>query len=198
MHDIDDRLKRYYQAQQLEPWKIEEIALSTEQLDEPHRSWWARVSRLRLTPFPVAAAFSLMIVVASLVTYQYVSQAERMTRMLQEAAMNHTTRLQLEFESSDVTSINQNMRQLSFDVSLPEELRYGFEVLGARYCTISGYLAAHLKLIDKTSDKQISLFMTRASDDLNRIGHTQKGIDGIDVKLWNESGLFYAKAQLAP
>lgn len=196
MNELDDRLRNHYQNQQLDHWEVEEILHGSEiaqpvKTPQP-RSFLGAV----LSPLPIAAIFALVMVGAALLTHQYGSQAERMTRMLHEAAMNHTTRLQLEFTSSNVASINQSMQQLPFDVLLPDEFKHGYEVLGARYCTISGHLAAHLKLIDKTSDKQISLFMTRASDELNHIDRTHKGIDGIDVQLWNESGLFYAKAQL--
>ena len=203
MNELDDRIKRHYKAQKMNSWVAEDIINSSVDNPEtaakmPSRPWseWSRLSLFRLSPLPIAAVFMLAMVGASLATHHYGSQAERMTRMLREAAMNHSTRLQLEFKSSNVVSINNSMQQLPFNVTLPDEFKHGYEVLGARYCTISGHLAAHLKLIDKSSNKQISLFMTRASDDLSRVSRAQKGVDGIDVQLWTESGLFYAKAQL--
>jgi hypothetical protein len=197
MNDLDDRLKQYYHAQRLEPSAIDDI-LENSAAESNQKSIWGwknRVPALTLPALPIAAVFAAMMITASLFTHHYGSQGERMTRMLHEAAMNHTTRLQLEFESSSVASINNSMQQLPFTVALPDEFKHGFDVLGARYCTISGHLAAHLKLVDRDSNQKVSLFMARASDDLSQIKPTQQGVDGIDVQLWNESGLFYAKAQ---
>lgn len=197
MNDIDDRLKHYYNAQRLEASAIDDILQSsaTETRQKSGWRWKLRLPALTVPALPIAAVFVAMMITASLFTHHYGSRGERMTRMLHEAAMNHTTRLQLEFESSSVASINNSMHQLPFTVALPDEFKHGFDVLGARYCTISGHLAAHLKLIDRDSDQKISLFMARASDDLSQIKPTRQGVDGIDVQLWNESGLFYAKAQ---
>ena len=112
--------------------------------------------------------------------------------------MNHSTRLQLEFEGSTIVEIDKHMSQLPFSVQLPSQFNKQYSVLGARYCTINGELAAHVKFIDRETDKQISLFMTRSVEDLQKINTTTEQVDGVNVSLWNESGLFYAMASRSP
>jgi peptide methionine sulfoxide reductase MsrA len=144
----------------------------------------------------VAAALLLLSI--SVGVHEYGTHSERTYRILNEAAMNHSTRLQLEFEASTIVEIDQRMLQLPFKVQLPTAFNKQVSVLGARYCTINGELAAYVKFIDRDTDEQISLFMTRSVDDLQKINATSEQVDGVKVSLWNESGLFYAMASRIP
>ncbi len=125
------------------------------------------------------------------------SKSERLERVLHEVAMNHTTRLELEFAADNIDSINTDMNQLEFDLRIPKILSDEYNLLGARYCTLSGKLAAHVKLLNKTSSERVSVFMTRADNDLASLRPTQDQVDGVDVGLWQEAGLFYVMA-MAP
>jgi len=116
--------------------------------------------------------------------HQYGTHTERTSRTLQEAAMNHSTRLSLEFEGDSISEIDQKMSQLPFKVALPEAFGEKFALLGARYCTINGELAAHVKFIDRSTDKQMSLFMARSVDELRSINDKDERIDGVNVKVW--------------
>lgn len=125
----------------------------------------------------------------------YGSHAERTDRTLREVAMNHATRLQLEFHGESLASLDDNMQLLPFSLVLPDRLYEGFDIIGSRYCSLSGNLAAHLKFRESESGKFVSLFVTFLADDLKRIQSEQAKLDGIDVELWQEGGLFYALAQ---
>ncbi len=118
--------------------------------------------------------------------------AERTERALQEVALNHTTRFELEFENDSISKIDDQMTLLPFDLTLPEPLAKQYQVEGARYCSLSGQLAAHVKLIDRSSDKPVSVFMTRASDELGVIDDSEEAVDGVNVRIWRQSGLLYA------
>jgi len=193
MIETDDRLRDYYRGLQLDDVDVQRIAETDEmktQMGNVFSSW-------RLGRFAWVAA-ALMLLAISAGIHEYGTYSERTHRTLNEAAMNHSTRLQLEFEGSTISEIDQHMSQLPFKVQLPTDFNKQYSVLGARYCTINGELAAHVKFIDRETDKQISLFMASSVDNLQEINATSEQVDGVNVSLWNESGLFYAMASRSP
>jgi hypothetical protein len=193
MTEIDDRLRDYYRGLQLSAQDLNEISQTSKEQTETEGT----PSHWNFRRFSwVAAAF--LFLTTSVGIHQFGTHSERTSRTLNEAAMNHSTRLQLEFEGSTIVEIDKHMSQLPFSVQLPSQFNKQYSVLGARYCTINGELAAHVKFIDRETDKQISLFMTRSVEDLQKINTTTEQVDGVNVSLWNESGLFYAMASRSP
>ncbi len=193
MTELDDRLRDHFRGMQLTDNAVDQIAEagSTQpftRMPASSRSW-------RGFSWAIAAMLILSLTVG---IHQYGTHTERTTRTLNEAAMNHSTRLQFEFEAENIVDIDRHMAQLPFEVALPSEFSERFDLLGARYCTINGELAAHVKFVDRETDKQVSLFMTRAVDGLRTIDDARDRINGVNVKLWNESGLFYAMASRSP
>jgi hypothetical protein len=193
MTEIDDRLRDYYQSLQLNTTDMQDIVQSGQEQSRMGGIFSAR--RLGGSTWVAAALLLLSISVG---IHEYGTHSERTYRTLNEAAINHSTRLQLEFEGRTIVEIDQLMLQLPFKVQLPTAFNKQYKVLGARYCTINGELAAHVKFLDRETDKQISLFMTRSVDDLQQINATSEQVDGVNVSLWNESGLFYAMASRFP
>lgn len=193
MTELDDRLRDHYRGMQLDNEAIRRISQSSPA--EPVLNMSKTFHRWPGAGWAVVAVLVLSLTVA---IHQYGTHTERTTRTLNEAAMNHSTRLQLEFEADSIDDIDVHMAQLPFEVALPSQFSEQFALLGARYCTINGELAAHVKFVDKITDKQVSLFMTRAVDGLRTIDETRDRIDGVNVRLWNESGLFYAMASRSP
>jgi hypothetical protein len=151
--------------------------------------------RCRALSWAVAALLLLSITVG---THQYGTNSERTLRTLNEAAMNHSTRLQLEFKASSIGGVDQQMSQLQFKIAFPSEFTVQFEVVGARYCTINGELAAHVMFLDKDTNKQMSLFIAPSGEKLRTVDATHEKIKGVNVKLWAKTGLFYAMASRSP
>lgn len=193
MTDFDDRLRDHYRGMLLSDDGIDQI---TEASSVNTLSWLTMsASHSRMVSRAVTA---VLIVAFSIGIHQYGTHAERSTRTFNEAAMNHSTRLQLEFESEDIGEIDNSMSQLPFEVALPAKFGEQLVLLGARYCTINGELAAHVKFLDKSTDKQVSLFMTRSVEGLRTMSESRERVDGVNVKLWNESGLYYVMASRSP
>lgn len=182
MDTLDKNVRKHYEG----------IALETDQL---HRIISAKPRRHTLFR-PVSSAIAAgILVLASMAVHHHTSIGERTDRTLREAAMNHSTRLELEFMSDELDTLNQQMALLPFKISLPATLTDTFTVVGTRYCTINGKLAAHIKLFEPSSKNTVSLFMTSADEDLEQLNNKQRTIDGLNVKLWREKGLFYAMAR---
>lgn len=193
MTDIDDRLRDHYRGMLLNSNELLEITNHSKTYR--FAQFAGMIVRSRAFGGAIAAVALLTITFGM---HQYGTSAERTLRTLNEAAMNHSTRLQLEFESNNINEIDQQMSQLQFKVALPAEFDSQFHVIGARYCTINGELAAHVKFVDKKTNKQMSLFMARSAEGLRTIDATNEQINGVNVKLWSESGLFYAMASRSP
>ena len=125
------------------------------------------------------------------------SLGERTERTLREVAMNHSTQLTFDFEDDSFAGLDRRMQLLPFEMSAPERLPADARVLGSRYCSLAGRLAAHVKLRDADSGEPLSLFVTSAGPDLERLHGDEGYMDGIEVELFREDGLFYALARRA-
>lgn len=195
MTELDDRLREHYRAQSLPDDLVDELLESSEESEEqiaPVVPWWREaIAKLQANSLQVGVA-ACVLILASATVHNFAVHAERTERALKEVALNHTTRFELEFENDSIAKIGDQMTLLPFDVTLPQPLAEQYQVEGARYCSLSGQLAAHVKLIDRSSDKPVSVFMTRASDELGVIDNSEEVVDGVSVRIWRESGVLYA------
>jgi len=53
--------------------------------------------------------------------------------VLQEAAMNHQSKLQLDIDTKDMETLQSGMKRLDFDLSIPDALSAGYQLLGGRW-----------------------------------------------------------------
>jgi len=148
MMEIDDRLRDHYRGQNLNPQDLASIAQSTANRQSGD-GFLSTLTQRRAYFWGAAAVLMLSLTFGF---HQYGTHTERTSRTLQEAAMNHSTRLRLEFEGDSISEIDKKMSQLPFEVALPEKFSEKFALLGARYCTINGELAAHVKFIDRSTE----------------------------------------------
>lgn len=191
MSDTDTRIKEHYSAQ-LMPDEILNKMVERAQSTDPRVTFMGRVrDKLQSNWVPVLLAQALLVVV-SLFVHNGSIHAERTDRALKEVAMNHSTRLDLEFENASIEALDEQMVLLPFDVALPDRVAANYIVKGARYCSLSGQLAVHIELAHTETNKTLSVFMTRAADELDAIDSSDELVDGVDVKIWRESGLLYA------
>ncbi len=199
MTDLDDRLKKHYNEIRLPDASIDELlnthsnAATLVRGSKPENSLLATLVSFKWQRMQWAAALCLL-VVSGLVMYSAATHSERTERTFREVAMNHATRLDLEFLEDSAPSIDQQMAKLPFSLVLPERLGDNYELLGSRYCSLAGNLAAHVKMRDKNSGKSASLFVTSLTDELKPVNNASSDLNGLDVELFQEGGLFYAFA----
>lgn len=185
MNELDKKIRQYYTG----------ITLSAERLDKITQS--DHQSRKRRTVLSLGLAACAAGLAGSLTgTYWYRqgSVTERTRSTMRELALNHVAELSMEYGVNSINEVNQRMQLLSFSASLPERLSLPVDILGARYCTVSGNLAVHLKLFDQTARRSVSLFMTPVFKDLEAIDGEGNNIDGVHITLWQEKNMFYAMA----
>jgi len=189
--DIDDRIREHYRGQTLPNGAVSRL-VEQAAISPSSQSFWTRaIDVVRGNALQLGLAACLMVVVSSTV-HQYGVHSERTELALKEVAMNHFTRLDLEYIDTSISTIDKEMALLPFELSLPKSVAENYQIKGARYCTLSGQLAAHVKLTHQSTKKPLSVFMTRAADELNAIDDSQESIDGVDVRIWRESGLLFA------
>ena len=97
-----------------------------------------------------------------------------------------------------MTELQNKLQELPFDIRLPEsEWFEQLALVGGRYCTISGNLAAHIKLSNPETSEQYSLFLTPAAENLKTLQSPEVEVFGVDVKLWQENDVVFAFAAAA-
>lgn len=183
MTDVDEKLVDYYQSRTLSSNRVEAI------LDASRSA-----RRWRFAPaYAVAAMFLLAVIV---IAHQRSLVTQRTSLALREAAMNHVTKLQLDVEAGGLDSLQQGLSKLPFDIELPDNPVFAkLALLGGRYCTIHGNLAAHLKFSDPQSQQQYSLFVTPYADNLQSMQSDAVEMSGVEVNLWRENDIVYAMAK---
>lgn len=152
-------------------------------------------TRQRRSAFLGAGAACMALLMVSVWLFSGHAELEHTQRTMREAAMNHTTRLEPEFRGQSLAMLDNSMQKLPFSLSLPKSIDSAFELVGSRYCSLSGELAAHIKLKHSETGKPVSLFVTGNGDALRDVRTEQTTLDGVDVELWREGGLFFALAQ---
>ncbi len=111
--------------------------------------------------------------------------------VLVEVAMNHRKDLQPEVVTNRFADAARALDRVDFEI-VPTSQIPDAELIGARYCSIQGQLAALLKL--QVNGQRHTLYVTRASDWLTRLVPLEATHDGADIRLWAEEGRFYALA----
>lgn len=201
MNEQDERVRDYYENLTMSKDRVEmllKVAQNSEDAigtDVTHVSGGRSIlSKLQWSPWFQTAMGCGLILLVSLWMHTSGSQTELATRTLREVAMNHTTRLEPEFSGSSLASLDNSMHQLPFNLVLPRNIDGEYELIGSRYCSLGGVLAAHVRLHNKKSGKPMSLFVTSNSADLDQIQTQQKKLEGVEVEIWREGGFFYASA----
>ena len=137
--------------------------------------------------------------------------------MLREAALNHQSKLQVEYDDSDLLALGKSMERLNFDLKVPADIADSHTLLGGRYCTLAGNLAVHLRLqpkhvisagsnygLDLGSDSaaersvvdERSVFVTLANKELAALGDMSHVFpDKVSVESWQQGDLFYLIAE---
>jgi len=189
---LDERLRAHYAEERPDPRTIASLLAAT-----AGASVGADVGRRRRRRPLAWAAVAATLLISSVVVHLGSSLAERTERTVREAAMNHNARLTLEFAAVNLDELNATMTRLPFELRRPDRIGAEWRPLGGRYCSLAGRLAAHVQLAGADGSGTLSLFVTREADDLERLAGLHRGVDGVDVELWAERGLFYAMARSA-
>lgn len=199
-HDkIDECVKHFYEKQTLspntlarlaEPQENQHAATASEPPSTSTQGSWRSQRQFAL-------AASLVLVLITGIQFGYIfkpTENDLILRVSQEVELNHNKQLAAEFVSNSYSTLATAMNKLDFELTAPEHLaRKGYQLLGARYCSIQGQIAAQLKLHNPQGDS-MTLYITKINDELASLNNKNQLREGLLIQNWYEDGLFFSLA----
>ena len=112
-----------------------------------------------------------------------------------EIAMNHGKAFPPEFESESYEALRGRMEKLDFELSRPGGVvGADMTLIGARYCSLQGSVAAQLRLRD-ASGRVCTLYLVRGdAPAFVHVGEETHALSGLNIRLWRDNGLLYGLA----
>lgn len=186
MKKTESAIVDFYQSQELDDDKLSLLLKESRRVRG--QSWRRKV-------FPLSAAASLLtLLIIGSMYFSGAANDASINVVLQEASVNHKNKLQLDFKSQELPDLAKVMNKLDFPLLLPESVRQQFQLLGGRYCTLNGNLAAHIRFNAADDDGEVSLFMTQNRKELLALANQSEDIDGVNISTWVADGMFYVLA----
>jgi len=183
----------------LEPYSLSDDQLNRlESLSEQHKS----VKRHRVSIYPLAmvGAVAVFLFVFFLTPYLQV-QSGIQEKIAMEVVANHIKLKPLEIETSSIEEIRRYFKKLDF-VPASSQLvsQLGLELVGGRYCSLQGNIAAQLRVRKPGTNGVQTLYQTEyrknVFEDMPTLEDGDKPIEiyvkGVKVIIWVEKGLLFA------
>lgn len=189
MNKLDDKVKDYYQHQTLSPEATERMLKLGEKAAAQGNAGGRKLSVPARRGLLVFAASFLLAVIAGQF-YHFNKSASEL--VLAEIAMNHNKHLESEYVFKDFRQLKLAMQRLDFELQPPENLP--MKLLGGRYCSIQGNLAAQLKVTLNNVDEVATLYVTPVTERLNKISDQNVQFDNVSIRLWKDGNYFYGLA----
>lgn len=187
---VRDDIREYYLAQRLSPATLQRLRTMET------AGGLYRPSRMRSSSRALLSAAAVALCAAGL----WIVFGDRGTDAATEAivgeiAMNHNKRLDVEFETASFTELRRVMDKLDFSLIEPSRTReQGLRLVGARYCSIRGQLAAQLSL-EAADGKHLTLYQAASPADLESLEWTRLRSGGLTIDLWREGGILLGMAR---
>ena len=167
-YDIDRIIKDYYQNQHLSADKEAGLLkLINNQGNITGYDRWNYVTfvnnlilRIRTAWAAYAVCLGVIVLLVSFLSMYYQITGNGLKdRIIKEVRLNHERNLELTIKSSSIHEFQQQMIKLNFTLApLPNRIKHYF-ILGARYCSINGEIAALIRLQDNYN-KSYTLYQT--------------------------------------
>ncbi|MEM6755582.1 MAG: hypothetical protein AAF586_00305 [Planctomycetota bacterium] len=112
-----------------------------------------------------------------------------------EIALNHRKQLDSEWETHDIGVLRRTMDKLPFNLRLPDGPAWaGYQLIGGRYCSIDGELAAQLR-VTGPDGKPCTLYVLADVPALDGIDTAGTSLGDVRVETWRSRGLLYGLAR---
>ena len=183
MTDLESHLQEHYARARLSDARIEQILAATPAKATPPRVWYARLGSL---------AAALVVGLGGL--HFHLIERDIAARVLAEVAMNHGKQLDAEIASGDVAVVAAALDRLDIPLRPPGQWPARYALLGGRYCSIQGGLAAQLRLRDQETGELHTLYATRLTSDLETVVDTATTYDNVGITFWRDRDVFFALA----
>ncbi|MDD1795082.1 hypothetical protein L4D06_23845 [Enterovibrio makurazakiensis] len=114
-----------------------------------------------------------------------------------EIAYNHNSQMQMEILSNSFVDIDSYLNRLDFALITPKQLPVDkWTLLGARYCSIDGKIAAQFQVEDLDTKRIYTFYQAKLPQGVDaNLNNVVIDIDGVSVALWEENGLLMGLAK---
>ena len=186
MKNLEQELKNYYRSKNLASHRITAIQSSVHQIDRTRH----RVSHL----IPLTAIVLLAIGIG---LWLHTGMGSNLTKQIvAEIGYNHREHGRLIVESDRYGVVQAALSELDFPIRPQrDELVQDFTLIGGKYCSIQGSLAAQLKLSNLKSGIIYTLYVLPMADDAKSVKAGVYETNGVKVELWTDQSLLYGLAQ---
>jgi len=190
---LDENIKDYYAGKQLSS-HMEKRLLAMDEVDHHHSSSFRALKSIQARSLFAIAASLLLIVMLSVQFMSSTLPDQLINNVVKEVVLNHQKNLAIEFIVSDYGQLAKVMDKLDFTIKEPAFIKAeNYALLGSRYCSIQGHIAAQMKLANRQG-KAMTLYVTRLNNDLQKLQHQRQLQQQVWVDTWYEDELFYSLA----
>ncbi len=201
-NNFDKHLRRHYSDQSLAPEVMQRLLeMQSIQANVSSNRFDAIVNSFKelfIGPQGVTVfALVLVLLFAPLLVLNNagVSQQNLLSNIATEVALNHHKQLPSDFVTESYFELTTAMDKLDFSINKPlHEKLTGYQLTGARYCSLQGQIAGQLKLRHDSGELH-TLYVTRLSEKFKGLNESEQEIDGLKVSSWQADGLFLSLAR---
>ncbi|VAW83968.1 hypothetical protein MNBD_GAMMA16-1785 [hydrothermal vent metagenome] len=185
----DKAIKSYYQKQNLSADKLQQMVDIAQLPKKPEEINW----KLRWqTQRNISIAASLLL--ATVILFQWIfstpTQQDLIASIAQEIAINHQKQFDSDFTETSYAELSNLMTKLNFKLVDPARLKEkGFQILGGRYCSLYGHIAAQVRL-KNNAGVIFTLYQTGSHEAFKTLTEHTTQANGIEIEMWNEAGIF--------
>jgi len=187
---IDDQIRDYYAAQRPSAdavVRLKQLIAAGAPAARPSRLKW------------MSAAAALLVIAGALVWSGgrriFQSPQRLAAEVARQAAQGHNKKQELEFRVHECAELRARMKSLDFAPVEPAMMRdMKMHVVGARYTTLAGEIAAQIVYVD-ANGVPCTLYEARPVDRLARLAPGEHEIDGLHIDVWKEKGLVMVLAR---
>lgn len=186
--DLDRLVRQHYLQQTLSAETLERLHAQAQLTQRPP------ARRLRHRHYAVAAV--VLTAVALWIFFGGFAESPQAwsIRAAQEIVLNHNKQLREEVVARDYPTLQVQLSKLDFNLAAPVRLAgLKLDIVGARYCSIQGHLAAQIKLRD-ANGRRYTLYQTPARSTRKGKRDYASVVEGVSVQQWIEGDVFFGLA----
>lgn len=189
MNDLDEQLKEFYQARELPEQRTETILLQARSL-RPVRF------RFPLRWLAAAVAVAVVLLFGGVITNPVLSRSsDNSSKMADEIAIHHLAGKKPTVLSESYDVVQDQLAKLTFSI-MPDRPRLlqDYKLVGAKYCSLQGNLAAQVKLADREHGALHTLYVTELTGDCRIMKPEIFYRSGVIVDIWSDDDRLFALA----
>ncbi len=183
MNELDALVKDYYRGRRLSSQLAEVTLALASGKRTPERVWHLRI-----------AALAAVLVAGFLAVHFHLAAQSTTERVLGEIAMNHQKQLAVEVATESYADLRAAMDRLDFDIEPARVVSAAYDLVGGRYCSIQGSLAAQIKIRERGTGRMLTLYAAELTPERANIERQERVHDGVRIKLWSEGDVFFGLA----